>query len=179
MVETALADEGRVGVIVPHGVLFRGGSEGAIRKQLIEENLLKAVIGLPANLFYGTGIPAAMLIFDKGKTTSDVLFIDASREFQDDKRQNRLRSQDIDRIVSTFQAFQGVPRYAHRTTVEQVRENDYNLNIPRYVDTSEDEEEIDVGALQEEIDRLESKLAETRKQMTHYLEELGFTRTGG
>src|SRR5438552_28113 len=113
MVEVALADEGRVGVIVPHGVLFRGGSEGIIRQKLIEENLLDAVIGLPVNLFFGTGIPAAILLFHKGRKTTDVLFIDASCEFQDDKRQ-RLRPQDIEKIVGTYKAYQSVPKYAHR-----------------------------------------------------------------
>jgi type I restriction enzyme M protein len=176
MIETTLADEGRVGVIVPHGVLFRGGSEGVIRRKLIEENLLRAVIGLPANLFYGTGIPAAILIFDRGKATTDILFIDASREYQDDKRQNRLRPRDIDRIVATFKAFEGVPKYAHRATIEEIQENEYNLNIPRYVDTSEEEDEIDVAALQVEIDRLEGELAKTRAEMAKYLEELGFTK---
>jgi len=176
MVETALAGEGRVGVIVPHGVLFRGGSEGAIRKQLIEENLLKAVIGLPANLFFGTGIPAVILIFDKGKTNTDVLFIDASQQYQDDKRQNRLRPQDIETIVGVYKAFESVPKYAHRATVEEIQENEYNLNIPRYVATTEEEGEIDVMALQVEIDQLESELVETRRKMARYLEELRLTR---
>src|SRR5205085_6394835 len=138
MVETALADEGRVGVIVPHGVLFRGGSEGTIREKLIEENLLDAVIGLPVNLFFGTGIPAAILIFRKGRTTTDVLFIDASREYQDDKRQNRLTDENIETIVRTYNAYQAKPKYAHRATLEEIRENEFNLNIPRYVDTSEE-----------------------------------------
>jgi type I restriction enzyme M protein len=174
MVEIALADEGRVGVIVPHGVLFRGGSEGIIRQKLIEENLLDAVIGLPTNLFFGTGIPAAILLFHKGRKTTDVLFIDASREYQDDKRQNRLRPQDIEKIVGTYKAYRSVAKYAHRATVEELRENEFNLNMPRYVDTSEEEEEIDVAALQKEIDRLEAELAETRKQMAAYLKELGY-----
>jgi type I restriction enzyme M protein len=176
MVEVALADEGRVGVIVPHGVLFRGGSEGIIRQKLIEENLLDAVIGLPVNLFFGTGIPAAILLFNKGRKTIDVLFVDASREYQADKRQNRLRSQDIDKIVGTYKAYQSVPKYAHRATLDEIRENEFNLNIPRYVDTSEEEEEIDVAALQVEIDGLEQQLAATRAEMTKYLKELGFVK---
>jgi type I restriction enzyme M protein len=176
MVEVALADEGRVGVIVPHGVLFRGGSEGIVRQKLIEENLLDAVIGLPVNLFFGTGIPAAILLFHKGRQTTDVLFIDASREFHDDKRQNRLRPQDIEKIVATHRAFESVPKYAYRATLDEVRENEFNLNIPRYVDTSEEEEEIDVAALQVEIDGLEKQLTATRTEMARYLKELGFMK---
>jgi type I restriction enzyme M protein len=174
MVETALADEGRVGVIVPHGVLFRGGAEGKIRQQMIEENLLKAVIGLPANLFFGTGIPAAILIFDKGKQTKDVLFIDASREYLDDKNQNRLRDQDIEKIVKTYQCFETEAKYACRATFDEIKENDFNLNIPRYVDTFEAEEEVDILVVQKEIEQLEADLALTRKEMAGYLRELGY-----
>lgn len=174
MVETALADEGRVGVIVPHGVLFRGGQEGKIRQKLVEENLLEAVVGLPANLFYGTGIPAAILVFNKGKKTNDVLFIDASREFEQGKTQNKLRAEDIDKAVSTYKQFKSVEKYAYRATLEEIRdENEFNLNIPRYVDTFEEEEEIDIAATQKEIDELESELALTRKTMAGYLKELG------
>ncbi|OWK37399.1 type I restriction-modification system subunit M [Fimbriiglobus ruber] len=173
MIEIALADEGRVGVIVPHGVLFRGGSEGLIRQKLIEENFLEAVIGLPANLFFGTGIPAAILIFKKGKKTTDVLFIDASREYADEKKQTRLRPEDIAKIVATYQKFKSVPKYAHRAKRSEIEENEFNLNIPRYVDTSEPEEVIDVVKLQAEIDGLESQLAQTRAEMQKYLAELG------
>jgi type I restriction enzyme M protein len=174
MVETALTDEGRVGVIVPHGVLFRGGAEGKIRQQMLEENLLKAVIGLPANLFFGTGIPAAILIFDKGKNTRDVLFIDASRDYMDDKNQNRLRDQDIEKIVQTYQRFETETKYAYRATFDEIKENDFNLNIPRYVDTFEEEEEVDILAVQKEIEQLEVELASTRQEMVGYLKELGF-----
>ncbi len=174
MIEIALADEGRIGVIVPHGVLFRGGSERLIRQKLIEENLLEAVIGLPPNLFFGTGIPAAILIFHKGRKTTDVLFVDASREFQDDKKQNRLRPGDIEKIVTTHRKFRSVPKYSYRAKRSEIEENEFNLNIPRYVDTSEEEEEIDISALQGEIDNLEADLTKTRKEMRHYLKELGF-----
>lgn len=173
MIEIALADDGRVGVIVPHGVLFRGGSEGLIRQKLIEENLLEAVIGLPANLFFGTGIPAAILIFHKGKKTTDTLFIDASREYADEKKQTRLRDEDIEKIVSTVKKFKSVSKYAYRSKRKEIEENEFNLNIPRYVDTSEAEEEIDIAALQVEIDGLEKQLAETRKEMKSFLAELG------
>jgi type I restriction enzyme M protein len=176
MVETALADDGRVGVIVPHGVLFRAGSEGLIRKKLIDENLLHAVIGLPANLFFGTGIPTAILIFKYGRKTTDVLFIDASREFQDDKRQSRLRPEDIEKIVATFSKYKSVPKYAYRATAKEISGNDYNLNIPRYVETSEAEKEIDIAVVQDEIDALESQLAKTRVEIRKHLKELGVAK---
>lgn len=173
MVETALADDGRIGVIVPHGVLFRGGSEGLIRQKLIEENLLEAVIGLPANLFFGTGIPAAILIFHKGRKTTDVLFIDASRDYADEKKQTRLRPEDLDKIVGTYQAFETVSKYAHRATAQEIQGNEFNLNIPRYVDTTEEEAEIDIAALQKEIEGLEGELEKTRAEIKRYLKELG------
>ena len=173
MIEIALADDGRIGVIVPHGVLFRGGSEGLIRQKLIEENLLEAVIGLPANLFFGTGIPAAILIFHKGRKTTDVLFIDASREFADDKKQSRLRPEDIEKIVGVYRTFKSVPKYAYRAKRKEIEENEFNLNIPRYVDTSKEEAEIDIAALQAEIEELEADLEKTREEMRRFLVELG------
>jgi len=173
MIEIALEGHGKVGVIVPHGVLFRGGQEGLIRRKLIEENLLEAVIGLPANLFYGTGIPAAILVFNKGKKTKDVLFIDASREYEDAKNQNRLRPQDIAKIVATFKTFKSVDKYAHRAALKEIREAEFNLNIPRYVDTFEEEEEIDIAAVQKEIDGLEKELTKVRAEIKAHLKELG------
>jgi type I restriction enzyme M protein len=173
MIETARAGSGRVGVVVPHGVLFRGAAEGRIREKLIQENLLEAVIGLPANLFFGTGIPAAILVFNKGKTHSDVLFIDASREYEDGKNQNRLTHAHLDKIVATYEAFQTAEKYAYRATAQEIADNDFNLNIPRYVDTFEEEKEIDLGAVQQEIARLEGELATVRQKMDGYLKELG------
>lgn len=173
MIETARAGSGRVGVVVPHGVLFRGAAEGRIRQKLIQENLLEAVIGLPANLFFGTGIPAAILVFNKGKTHSDVLFIDASREYEDSKNQNRLTNVHLDKIVATYEAFQTVEKYAYRATAQEIADNDFNLNIPRYVDTFEEEKEIDLGAVKIEIARLEGELATVRQKMDGYLKELG------
>jgi type I restriction enzyme M protein len=173
MIEATVEGTGKVGVIVPHGVLFRGAAEGKIRRQLIEENLLEAVIGLPANLFYGTGIPAAILLFNRGKQTSDVLFIDASREYEDARNQSRLRPQDIEKIVATYRTFQTVEKYAYRATFAELAENDFNLNIPRYVDTFEEEEEIDLQALQQEIESLEAQLVEVRGEMKRHLQELG------
>lgn len=173
MIETAVEDGGKVGVVVPHGVLFRGGKEGNIRRRLIEENYLDAVIGLPANLFYGTGIPTAILIFKKSRKGRDVLFIDASREFDQGKNQNRLRDEDIVKIVATYDSFESVDKYAYKATFDEISEAEFNLNIPRYVDTFEEEEEIDIKAVQREIIEIEKKLADTRKQMDHYLKELG------
>lgn len=173
MVETVLADDGKVGVIVPHGVLFRGGQEGAIRQKLIEENVLEAVIGLPPNLFFGTGIPAAILIFHKGRKKKDVLFIDASREFDDRKNQNYLRQIDVDKIVKTFRAFKTIDKYAYRATLKEIEDNDFNLNIPRYVDTFEEEEVVDVAAVQREIIELEAQLAAVHKEMDGHLAKLG------
>ena len=171
MVHIAFENEGKVGVIVPHGVLFRGGSEGKIRQKLMEENLLEAVIGLPANLFYGTGIPTVILIFNKGKKTKDVLFIDASREFQDRKNQNYLRLQDIEKIVKTYKKFKTIDKYAYRSKFDEIKDAEFNLNIPRYVDTFE--EEVDIGTVQKGIDGLEVDLVKTRKEMSKYLKELG------
>lgn len=173
MVETAREGTGRIGVVVPHGVLFRGAAEGRIRQRMIEENLLEAVIGLPANLFFGTGIPAAILLFNKGKTHGDVLFIDASREFKDAKNQNVLTDEHLEKIVATHQAFETVEKYAYRATPQELADNDFNLNIPRYVDTFEEEAEIDLCAVKQEIASLESQLTTVRAKMDGYLKELG------
>lgn len=174
---------GRMGVILPHGVLFRGASEGRIRRTMIESfNLLDAVIGLPANLFYGAGIPACILIFRKDRGTNNkVLFIDASGEgnYEKGKNQNILRECDVKRIVDTYNAyktdinFAGEEKYSHVATLDEIKENDYNLNIPRYVDTFEEEELVDIEAVQKNIADIETELAEVQAQMKKYLEELG------
>jgi len=175
MVETATEGTGRVGVVVPHGVLFRGGAEGRIRQALIEENLLDAVIGLPPNLFFGTGIPAAILIFRKDRSDrTDVLFIDASHEFEPGKNKNRLREEvEVTKIVQTYRARAAVDKYAYLAAREEIAANDYNLNIPRYVDTFEEEEEIDIAAVQKEIEGIEKELVEVRGEMAKVLKELG------
>ena len=175
MIESAYEDKGRVGVIVPHGVLFRGSSEGKIRKKLIDENLLDAVIGLPANLFFGTSIPASILIFNKGKKTKDIFFIDASREYEEGKKQNKLRDKDIEKIVKTYQKRKNVEKYAYIASLNEIKKNEYNLNIPRYVDTFEEEEEIDIQTVQKEIEGLEKELAQVRKTMNQHLKELKIT----
>lgn len=180
MIEIARPREGRVAVVVPHGVLFRGGSEGRIRQKLIEENLLDAVIGLPANLFQSTSIAVAVLLFDKRREAGgergacrDVIFIDASREFVPGKTQNALSEDHIARIVSTHEARNDVDKYARVVGLDEIAENGFNLNIPRYVDTFEPEAEIDVAAVQKEIVALEAELAEVKAKMAGYLRELG------
>lgn len=209
MIETTYEDHGKVGVVVPHGVLFRGASEGKIRQKTIEENILEIVIGLPANLFFGTGIPAAILIFNKAKAVSsgevvvssgevvvsssevvvssseventNVLFIDASKHFESGKNQNKLRTKDIDHIAETYRNFSagklkpGVveDKFSYVATFEEIKENDFNLNIPRYVDTFEEEAEVDIAAVQKEINSLEKELKTVQVEMDKYLKELG------
>ena len=174
MIETLKPVTGRMGVVVPHGVLFRGSSEGKIREKLINENLLDAVIGLPEKLFYGTGIPAAILIFKKQKSDDSILFIDASREFKSGKNQNNLSEDNIAKIIETYRARESVDKYAYLATLQEVKDNDYNLNIPRYVDTFEEEAEIDLVAVRAEREQLKIQLAELEVQMAKYLEELGY-----
>lgn len=181
MIETAYEGRGKVGVVVPHGVLFRGSSEGKIREKVINENILEAVIGLPANLFFGTTIPAAIIIFNKGKgANKNVLFIDSSKQFEALKNQNRLRPSDIEHIVSTYRDFvagkfkTGIveDKFSYVATLQEIMDNEYNLNIPRYVDTFEEEPEVDIAKVQKEIDVLENELSEVQKQMNKYLSEL-------
>ncbi len=173
MVETMNETDGRVGVVVPHGVLFRGGSEGLIRQRFIEENLLDGVIGLPANLFFGVGIPAALMFFRRNKADKNVFFIDASREYAEGKNQNKLREEDLEKIVATWRARADVPKYAHLATPEELKENEYNLNVPLYVDTFEEEAPIDLDAVKAEIAEIESELATTRAKLAAALQELG------
>ena len=174
MIETLKANSGRMGVVVPHGVLFRGAGEGKIRQKLIEENLLDAVIGLPEKLFYGTGIPAAILIFKKQKTDKNVLFIDASRDCQPGKNQNMLTQTQIANIATAYQNRQSTDKYAHLATLEEIAANGYNLNIPRYVDTFEAEAEIDLTAVRAERAQLQARLSELENEMAGYLKELGY-----
>ncbi|MPX98134.1 type I restriction-modification system subunit M [Salinivibrio sp. VYel6] len=174
MIETLKPKTGRMAVVVPHGVLFRGSAEGKIRKKLIEENLLDAVIGLPEKLFYGTGIPAAVLVFRKDKTDNTVLFIDASREFQPGKNQNQLSDDNIAKVVDTYKQRDTRDKYSYVASLEEIQENDFNLNIPRYVDTFEEEEEIDLMAVQAERKEIEAEIAKLNEQMDGYLKELGY-----
>ena len=179
MIEAAVEKKGRVAVVVPHGVLFRGGAEGRIRQKLIEDNLLDAVIGLPGNLFQTTSIPVAVLIFDRSRekggaleNRKDVLFIDAGRDYQAGKNQNTLLDEHIEKILDTYEKRCSREKYAHAADCDEIEENDFNLNIPRYVDTFEEEEEIDIAAVQQEIDRLESELAEVRGKMAVIMKEM-------
>lgn len=225
MIET-LNEHGKAGVVVPHGVLFRGSSEGKIRQKTIEENLLEAVIGLPANLFFGTGIPAAILVFNKQKSSNNVLFVDASKHYESAKNQNKLRESDIGKIVTTYELFKSyelgmisyelleksgqwktdgeylihlsskgkllkseieilkkdslithnsyliTPKYSYVATPTEIQENDYNLNIPRYVDTFEEEPEVDIAAVQKEIEGLENELVKVQQEIESYLKQL-------
>ena len=169
-----LDDAGTMAVVLPHGVLFRGAAEGVIRKYLIKEkNWLDAVIGLPANLFFGTSIPTCILVFKKCKKNDDIFFIDASKEYESGKNQNRLTDENIEKILDTYINRKDVEKYAHAAFLEEIEENDYNLNIPRYVDTFEEEEEIDIKAVMKEIKELEAKRDELDKEINVYLKELG------
>ena len=175
MLNSMDAESGRMAIVLPHGVLFRGASEGKIRKQIVEFNLLDAVIGLPANLFYGTGIPACILVFRKNRTRRDVLFIDASGDgyYEKGKNQNILRDSDIARIVSTYEAREATDKYSYVASFDEIKENDFNLNIPRYVDTFEEEELVDIDQVKQNIANIETELTVVQAQMQKYLEELG------
>lgn len=172
----SLAEGGRMGVVLPHGVLFRGASEGKIRKKIIDMNLLDAVIGLPANLFYGTGIPACILVFKQNRDRKDILFIDASGDeyYEKGKNQNKLREEDIQRIVDAYENYEDVEKFAYVASLDEVKENDYNLNIPRYVDTFEEEELVDMEEVAKNIASIKEELEEIKAQMDNYLKELGY-----
>lgn len=180
MVEVAKEKQGRVAVIVPHGVLFRGASEATIRKAFIEENILDAVIGLPSGLFQTTGIPVAILIFDKSRqlgganeNRKDILFIDASNEFIQNKTQNELNDEIINKIFTTYKERKEIAKYSHVASYEEVKENEYNLNIPRYVDTFEEEEQVDMKEVASKIESLERELEAVQKEMKQHLHNLG------
>jgi len=170
-----LNDGGTMACVAPHGVLFRGAAEGKIRKFLIEKkNYIDAIIGLPANIFYGTSIPTCILVMKKCRQEDDnILFIDASKEFEKVKTQNKLRPEHIQKIIDTYRNRTEIEKYSHCATLKEIEENDYNLNIPRYVDTFEEEEEIDIQAIMAEIKELEAKRTELDAQIEVYLKELG------
>lgn len=170
-----LNDGGTMACVAPHGVLFRGAAEGKIRKFLIEKkNYIDAIIGLPANIFYGTSIPTCILVMKKCRQEDDnILFIDASKEFEKVKTQNKLRPEHIQKIIDTYRNRTEIEKYSHCATLKEIEENDYNLNIPRYVDTFEEEEEIDIQAVMAEIKELEVKRTELDAQIEVYLKELG------
>lgn len=170
---------GRAGVVLPHGVLFRSGSEGRIREQIIKNDLLEAVIGLPPKLFYGTGIPAAILVFNRNKAPEKqgkILIIDAEKDFLEGKNQNTLRKQDIDKIVKVYDQFQDNDKYARVVDVKEIEENEYNLNVRRYIDGNEEQEQIDVKQVWNELQTLEKEREEINKKVTGFIKELGYEK---
>jgi type I restriction enzyme M protein len=176
MIHSMSEDDGRMAVVLPHGILFRGASEGVIRRRIIEqENLLDAVIGLPENLFFGTGIPACIMVLKKNRKRNTVLIIDASKDtegYDKEKNQNRLNEKGIQRIIETYDNYQAIDKYSYVATIDEIRENDFNLNIPRYVDTFEEEELVDMETVKENIKHIEMELQQVQAQMAKYLEEL-------
>lgn len=168
-----LEESGRMAIILPHGVLFRGAAEGRIRKALIEKHQIETVIGFPDKLFLNTGIPVCVLILRKNRSTSDILFVDASKAFQKMKSQNQLRPEDIEKIVDTVVQRKEVEKYSHLATLEELKENDYNLNIPRYVDTFEEEAEIDLTVVKDQLAQVDQEIAENMQILQGYFKELG------
>jgi len=180
MVESAKPKTGRVAVIVPHGVLFRSGAEGKIREQMLKENIIDAVIGLPSGLFQTTGIPVAVLVIDRSREKGgvnekkkDVLFIEASKEFKAGKAQNTLAPENLEQIYDTYVKRKDVERFAHVAKMAEIEENDFNLNITRYVDTFVEEEPVDIKANLKELAELEPELKKLEKEMDGYLKKLG------
>ncbi|MCL1924392.1 MAG: type I restriction-modification system subunit M [Defluviitaleaceae bacterium] len=170
-----LKDNGTMGIVLPHGVLFRGASEGVIRKALLELGAIYAVIGLPANVFYGTSIPTTVIILKKNRTERDVLFIDASNDFEKQKTQNVLRKSDIEKIIDAYKNRSDVEKYSHLASFDEIIKNDYNLNIPRYVDTFEEEPEIDIVALSKEFISLNEELKQNQAEFLKMLDDLQIT----
>jgi type I restriction enzyme M protein len=170
-----LKDTGVMAIVLPHGVLFRGNAEGKIRKHLLENGAIDTVIGLPPNIFFNTSIPTTVIILKKNRDNRDVFFIDASQEFEKGKNQNLLTEKHIDRIVETYVQREDVEKYAHLANYEEIKENDFNLNIPRYVDTFEEEEPVDVVALSKEIDEINKELKETETELLEMLDDLVVT----
>lgn len=173
-----LADNGIMAIVLPHGALFRGGAEEHIRKYIIEkQNYLDAVIGLPANLFYGTSIPAIILVFRKcRKDDEDILFIDASKEFEKGKNQNSLTDENIKKIFDTYRKRKEVKKYSHRANLDEIIENEYNLNIPRYVDTFEEEKAIDINSVSKDLKKLSTDEVDLQKKITKFCDELKIDR---
>lgn len=168
----SLNENGTAGIILPHGVLFRAASEGKIRKEIIENSWLDAVVGLPENLFFGTGIPACILIFKKNKVDNNVVFIDASKEYDKGKNQNVLRDEDIKKILEAYNNRKEIEKYCHISSFDEIKENDFNLNIPRYIDNFEKEEYVDLKSVRNEILEIESQLVIIKENFNQYLNEL-------
>lgn len=176
-----LDEHGTLAVVLPHGVLFRGSSEGVIRQYLIEKmNVVDTIIGLPANIFYGTSIPTCVLVLKKNREHQDnILFIDASNEFEKQKNQNKLLPEHLDNILGAFENRQDIEKYAHVATLKEVKDNDYNLNIPRYVDTFEAEDEIDLDAIAQQLQALELESKKTDAVIADFCKELGINSPFG
>ncbi|NCQ65309.1 MAG: type I restriction-modification system subunit M [Candidatus Pacebacteria bacterium CG_4_10_14_3_um_filter_34_15] len=173
----SLNANGKAGVVLPHGILFKSGVEGMIRKQIIKNDLIEAVIGMPSKLFYGVGISVAIVIFNKNKPLekkNKILFIDAEKEFKKERNQNSLRDKDIEKIVSTYDKFEDIEKYARVVELKEIEENDFNLNIKRYVDSSEDEEIVDVKATWQNLQKLEKEREEIDDKVTAYIKELKY-----
>jgi len=168
-----LKDEGVMAIILPHGVLFRGGAEERIRTKLLKDGHIDTVIGLPANLFYSTGIPVCILVLKKCKKSEDVLFINAAEHFEKGKRQNRLLPEHINKIVDTYRDRTEQPRYSRRVTMDEIEKNDFNLNISRYISTAVQEEEIDLEAVHTQLVEIEKQVEDARKRHNAFLAELG------
>ncbi|MFR0560905.1 type I restriction-modification system subunit M [Limosilactobacillus mucosae] len=167
-----LEQNGTMAIVLPHGVLFRGAAEGKIRKALLEKGQIDAIIGMPAGLFYSTGIPTIVMVLKKHRDNRDVLFIDASKDFEKGKNQNILRDQDIDKIIETYKKRQDVDKYAHLATMDEIKENEFNLNIPRYVDTFEEEPPIDIVALSKEMQDIDQKIAQSEAEFLSLVDDL-------
>ncbi len=170
-----LNDKGVMAIILPHGVLFRGGAEARIRTKLLKDNHIDAVIGLPANLFFSTGIPVCIVVLKKCKKHNDVLFINASEHYEKGKRQNRLLKQHINKIADTYRDRNEVQRYARRVSMQEIEQNDFNLNISRYVSTAEPEPSIDLEKVNNELVELEKKAVKVARTHNQFLKELGLS----
>jgi type I restriction enzyme M protein len=178
ILETLTPEKGKAGIVVPHGVLFRLGTEKNIRESIVKENLLEAVIGLPANLFFGTGISAAILILNTQRESKDILFIDAGKESENGKKQSRMRQQHIDKIVDTYDGFLAgggsMDKYSRRASIYEVERNDFNLSISRYVDTTEKKKKADIYSIQRRMEELEKEMSRAKSEMNRYLKEMEF-----
>ena len=173
----SMNENGRAGIVLPHGVLFRSGAEGRIREQLIKNDLIEAVIALPSKLFYGTGIPAAVVIFNKNKSENHknkILIIDAEKDFEEGKNQNRLRKKDIEKIVQAFESYRDIEKYARVIDVKEIEENEFNLNVRRYVENGDEEEVVDVKTVWKELEEIEKEREVVDKKVEKYLKELNY-----
>ena len=173
----SMNDHGKAGIVVPHGVLFKSDTSGRIREQIIRNDFIEAIIAMPSKLFFGVGIPVALVILNKNKPKDrkdKILFIDAEKDYQEGKNQNTLRNQDIDKIVSAFDGYKDVEKYAHVADIKEIKENDFNLNVRRYVDSSEVEEQIDVSSVWKELKNIEKERDVANEKVEKYLKKLKY-----